>query len=386
MTSRAGSTRGEVAAILAALDCEVSIIDAAALAAIDPSGSAASRAKRDTTRPTRSPTGRTWRRCARRRRASRKPFDPGPAYVSCPPYTMDAGRPRRRKEGGEGETKRTESHRIAAPFEVLGACRDPHGAGWGKMLRWRDDDGRAHVRHVADADLHGEPARALRRPRARRLADRSERSIATFVGYLSAVRPKRRVTIVSRTGWHDIGGRSVFVLPGETIGPRGGERVILDAAAMVLMRRAERSKNGATARQAGERPCPARAGDIRRAGRAAVASRRASRAAASISMGHRPGQDDAVASLPRAYGGAAIRPAMCGAWRATANGLEGAAAGATDTRCSSSTNSAKSTRAKRARRSIRSPTAREGASGARRRVARAAELARHDDIERRSPG
>ena len=43
-----------------------------------------------------------------------------------------------------------------------------------------------------------------------------------FVGYLSVVRSKRRVTIVSRTGWHDIGGRSVFVLPGETIGPRGG--------------------------------------------------------------------------------------------------------------------------------------------------------------------
>ena len=46
-----------------------------------------------------------------------------------------------------------------------------------------------------------------------------------------AVRAKGRVTVVTRTGWHEIGGQSVFVLPGETIGPRGGERVILDAAA-----------------------------------------------------------------------------------------------------------------------------------------------------------
>ena len=39
------------------------------------------------------------------------------------------------------------------------------------------------------------------------------------------------MTIVLRTGWHEIGGQSVFVLPGATIGPRGSETVILDGAA-----------------------------------------------------------------------------------------------------------------------------------------------------------
>jgi Domain of unknown function (DUF927) len=76
-----------------------------------------------------------------------EPFDPGPAYVSFRPYAMDASGLAIEIERGRGETKRTESLWIAGPFEVLGASRDPHGDGWGKILRWRDDDGRAHVRH-----------------------------------------------------------------------------------------------------------------------------------------------------------------------------------------------------------------------------------------------
>jgi putative DNA primase/helicase len=82
-----------------------------------------------------------------------KPFDPGPVYVCRPPYTIDASGLTMAKVNRKGET---ETVWISAPFEVLGACRDPHGTAWGK--RWRDDDGRSHLRHVADADLHGEPA------------------------------------------------------------------------------------------------------------------------------------------------------------------------------------------------------------------------------------
>jgi hypothetical protein len=85
------------------------------------------------------------------------PFDPGPAYLSFRPYTMDAGGLAIEKETGKREGKTIVSVRIAASFEVLGACRDSHGAGWGKMLRWRDDDQRQHVRQVTDAELHGEP-------------------------------------------------------------------------------------------------------------------------------------------------------------------------------------------------------------------------------------
>jgi putative DNA primase/helicase len=47
--------------------------------------------------------------------------------------------------------------------------------------------------------------------------------------YLNRARVDRRITIVGRTGWHDIGGTSVFVLPAETIGTAGRETVMLDS-------------------------------------------------------------------------------------------------------------------------------------------------------------
>jgi hypothetical protein len=85
------------------------------------------------------------------------------------------------------------------------------------------------LRHVADAETHGEPA-AL----CSRLVDQGlwiDRDYQRhFVRYLSKLRLKGRSTL--RTGWHEVGGRSIFQLPGETIGPRDAEPVILNAAAL----------------------------------------------------------------------------------------------------------------------------------------------------------
>ena len=192
----------------------------------------------------------------------------------------------------QGETKRTETLWIAAPFEVLGASRDPHGGDWGKVLRWRDDDGRVHVRHVADADLHGEPAAlcASLAHHGLRIARARQRDL---VGYLSIVRSKRRATIVSRTGWNGIGGQSVFVLPGETIGPRCGENVILDAAARgpyEARGTIEEWRDGR--RDARERPCSAGVGNFGRAGRTAVVSCRARRRRRPFLWAIVEGQDD----------------------------------------------------------------------------------------------
>ena len=121
--------------------------------------------------------------------------------------------------------------KISGPFEILGACRNPQGHSWGKWLRWRDPDGRQHTRHVADAALQGDAASLCAA-----LADgglkinRGQQK--AFVTYLSGATVKGRVTLVERTGWHEIRGRLVFVLPAQTIGPRGSENVILEAAAI----------------------------------------------------------------------------------------------------------------------------------------------------------
>jgi putative DNA primase/helicase len=103
-----------------------------------------------------------WKDIAALRRAAAglaKPYEPGPQFVSWGNFAMDA------KKGlttevtkRKGDNAAAETIWIASTFEVIGACRDPHGRGWGKWLRWRDGDGRVHTRHVTDAALQGDPS------------------------------------------------------------------------------------------------------------------------------------------------------------------------------------------------------------------------------------
>ncbi len=70
-----------------------------------------------------------------------------PGYVSYGPYSMtaDAGLTKRKK--GKGGIVLTDW--ISAPFEVLGACRNPNGRAWGKQLvLLRDADSRVHLHHL----------------------------------------------------------------------------------------------------------------------------------------------------------------------------------------------------------------------------------------------
>jgi putative DNA primase/helicase len=314
-----------VAAILADLDCQVSIIDVAALATQintpNPLGFDAADALHE------MPDVSALRKLAV---SLAKPFDPGPAFVSFAPYEMDRNGLTIKREVGKGEARKTENVWIAAPFEIIGACRDARGGGWGKVLRWRDEDGRQHVQHVADAALHGEPSAlcaqladvglSVARPRQR-----------DFVGYLSAARINRRVRLVTRTGWHEIEGRLVFVLPGQTIGPAGGERIILDAAAHgpYEARGAIEDWSDGVARLASGHVLPVLAISAALAGPLLHL--------AGIEGGglHIFGQSSrgkttllqlAASVWGRGDGGGFVRT-----WRATANGLEGAAAAATDT-------------------------------------------------------
>jgi putative DNA primase/helicase len=78
--------------------------------------------------------------------------------VSWGPFKMDAKGLTTEVTKGKGDNATAETIWVASPFEVIGACRDPHGRGWGKWLRWRDGDGRVHTRHVADAALQGDPS------------------------------------------------------------------------------------------------------------------------------------------------------------------------------------------------------------------------------------
>jgi uncharacterized protein (DUF927 family) len=134
--------------------------------------------------------------------------------LSFPPFKMD---PKNglfiTVERRRGKEEWEEDIWLAAPFEILGRVRDPQSQSWARLLRWKDDDSVVHQHPVGDQDLHGEGS-ALCATLANgglKIATGSVRH--HFIDYLNRVRVENRITIVPRTGWHDIGDRKIFVLP-----------------------------------------------------------------------------------------------------------------------------------------------------------------------------
>src|SRR5262249_30338793 len=106
---------------------------------------------------------------------------------------------------------------LSAPFEIVGRVRDPQSHGWARLLQWRDDDGIVHQHPVADHDFHGDGA-ALCGIATVSLKIATGRIRQHFVSYFNGAVVKARVTIVPRTGWHNVDKKKVFALPGEGIG------------------------------------------------------------------------------------------------------------------------------------------------------------------------
>ncbi len=319
----------EVAETLAGLGCEVSTIDAKALAAMAPDGS-----KREASEGwDAADAANEWPDLIALRKAAAglaKPFEAGPAYVSWGAFTMGASGLTMEVTKGRGDPAETVDEWISAPFEVLGATRDLNGRDWGKWLHWRDGDGREHTCHVSEAALQGDPA-ALAATLAGdglRINRAHQKALAT---YLCGVTTKGRVTVVARTGWHTMAGRDVFVLPSQVIGPHGSENVILNNAALGPYETRGTLEDW-------------RAGVGTLAGDHALAVLAISAALAGPLL-YLAGQEGGGLNLfgPSSKGkttilqaGASVwgrggSPGYVRAWRATANGLEGTAASATDT-------------------------------------------------------
>jgi uncharacterized protein (DUF927 family) len=319
----------QVAHILAALDCAVSIVDAAALASLDPNGGA----REPVEKWDAADAAAEWADLGALRKAAvhlAKPFYPGPAFVSYGPYEMSENGLTVEVEKGRGEAKTKEHIWIAAPFEILGCCRDPHGREWGKFLRWRDPDGRTHNRHVTDSALQGDPAALCAALASDGLRINRTRQ-RDFAGYLSGATVKRRVTTVLRTGWHDIGAQSVFVLPEITIGPRGAETVILDGAAHgpYEARGSLKDWQEGVGRMASGHALPVLALSAALAG---PLLHLAGQEGGGVNFfGQSSRGKTTLLQMAASVWGRGASPGYVRAWRATANGLEGAAASASDT-------------------------------------------------------
>ena len=145
-------------------------------------------------------------------------------------FTMTAKRLEVEKTEGRENERKTVRARVSGPFEILGKSRNPKGGDWRLWLRRRDGDGRAHQKLVPFAALHGEAAALCQSLASEGLHIQIAKQ-RDFAVYLNGADARGRVTRVESTGWHSIGGREVFVLPLETIGPAGAETVILEGAA-----------------------------------------------------------------------------------------------------------------------------------------------------------
>jgi uncharacterized protein (DUF927 family) len=253
------------------------------------------------------------------------------SYVSYYPFTMDADDGLTKEIAvGSGKSRHVETAWISAPFEILGACRDPRGRSWGKLVRFHDADNRMHDRHISDSALQGDPATlcAALADEGLKINRSKQRELAEYMSGLSV---QERVTIVKRTGWHDIGGQSMFVLPVETIAVGRSERVVLDQIAngpYEARGSLEDWKQGVGSLTAGHalpvfmvsaalagpllHLVGAEGGGVHVFGNTSIGKSAILEAAASV-------------------WGRGGTPGYVRSWRATANGLEGEAASATDT-------------------------------------------------------
>ena len=104
---------------------------------------------------------------------------------------------------------------ISSPFQVLAASRDDSGNFWGKVLSWKDGDGKEHEWAMPSSMLAGDGAEL------RRILLDGGLQIAAgikarnqFTNFLTSVRVKTRARAVSSTGWYG----ATFVLPDGAIG------------------------------------------------------------------------------------------------------------------------------------------------------------------------
>jgi putative DNA primase/helicase len=320
---------GEVARILHGLRCEVSLIDAEALASMAPDGG-----QREPVKGWDAANAKAeWKDHAALRKAAlglAKPFEAGPEFVSWGPFKMDVKGLTTEVTKGKGDNATTETIWIASAFEVIGACRDPNGRSWGKWLRWKDRDRRIHTRHATDAALQGDPASlcAMLADEGLTINKSQQRAFATYLSGCNAI---GRVTIVHRTGWHEIGNHQIFVVPSEVIGPTGSERVILDASATGPYETRGTLKDwqdGIGALSSGH-ALPVLAISAAFAG---PLLHLAGQEGGGVNFFGRSSQGKTtIVQAAASVWGRGASPGYVRAWRATANGLEGVAASTSDT-------------------------------------------------------
>jgi uncharacterized protein (DUF927 family) len=253
-----------------------------------------------------------------------------PAFISWGSFEMSSAGLTMIVAKGKGDGKQEIGEQVSGAFEILGRSRDPSSRGWGRWLRWRDCDGRPHSRHVTDAALQGDPASlcATLADEGLHIVRGHQRDLAN---YLNGCNVEARVTVVSRTGYHEVTGGRVFVLPNEVLGSPGAEAVFLDASAHgpYEIKGTLAGWQKGVAALVGSHTIPVLAVSTALAGPLLAL---AGQEGGGINFfGASSRGKTTVAQAAASVWGRGSSPGFVRAWRATANGLEGVAASATDT-------------------------------------------------------
>lgn len=223
---------------------------------------------------------------------------------------------------------------ICPPFALLGETRAPNGTRWGKWLRWNDADGRPHLYAVENAKLYARDG-SLEGELAglRFIVNPEPAAVSAFRRFLAEVQTGDRATLIERSGWHGIGGASVYALPdGTTFGSAAEEVVMAGARDDAAGRCAERGSLPAWQQEV----AALAVGNDRLALFLAAAFHGplleiegAESGGYHLAGGSSTGKSTALEAAASVWG----PPTKSGAmrtWRATANGLEGVAAETSD--------------------------------------------------------
>jgi uncharacterized protein (DUF927 family) len=115
---------------------------------------------------------------------------------------------------------------VCSRLEVAAETRNANGEDWGRLLVLPDRDGLNHEWPMPMEMLAGSGEEYRRRLLSMGLEIApGTKARNRLHQYISVCRPAERVRCVARVGWHD----RAFILPDETLGASGGERVLLQS-------------------------------------------------------------------------------------------------------------------------------------------------------------
>jgi uncharacterized protein (DUF927 family) len=115
----------------------------------------------------------------------------------------------------DGEGNDRPAKWVCSPLQVVAKTRDERNGEWGRLLEWRDDDGKLHRWAMPLEMLEGDGTdvrRELARLGLQISSNQSERSL--LAAYIKVSPVEARARCVERLGWHD----GVFVLPSGAVG------------------------------------------------------------------------------------------------------------------------------------------------------------------------